>query len=275
MRSLDKDLNNHRLMWWDKIILSLACIIFFFIGAPLGAIVRKGGLGYPVLISVATFVLYYIFNTSGYKMAREGEWYVWVGSWLSTMILAPIGIILTIQSNRDSTIMNTDAYKALFRNLFGIREQRHIPLKEVIIDDPEYKKDKEILTTIAATLRNIRHDNNFKQLPSIKRIFFSNDKENKIKELSDNLESIVEELGNSRNKKIIATLNEFPIMEPDGICSPFKQTWLNILSLILFPLGIMIYLRSWLYRIRLSKDIVKVERTSKRIIEIMIKENLL
>lgn len=275
MRSLDKDLNNHRLMWWDKIILSLACIIFFFIGAPLGAIVRKGGLGYPVLISVATFVLYYIFNTSGYKMAREGEWYVWVGSWLSTMILAPIGIILTIQSNRDSTIMNTDAYKALFRNLFGIREQRHIPLKEVIIDDPEYKKDKEILTTIAATLRDIRHDNNFKQLPSIKRIFFSNDKENKIKELSDNLESIVEELGNSRNKKIIATLNEFPIMEPNGICSPFKQTWLNILSLILFPLGIMIYLRSWLYRIRLSKDIVKVERTSKRIIEIMIKENLL
>ena len=275
MRSLDKDLNNHKLMWWDKIILALACVIFFFIGAPLGAIVRKGGLGYPVLISVATFVLYYIFNTSGYKMAREGEWYVWVGSWLSTMVLAPIGIILTLQSNRDSTIMNTDAYKAFFKKIFGIREMRHVTLKEVIIEDPEYKKDANILNNILDTARTIKQSNNLRHWPTIKSVFFSKYNENAAKELSEELESLVEELGNSRNKKIIASLNEFPIMAADGIYSPFKKEWLNILSLILFPVGIIIYLRSWTYRFRLFKDLIKVERTSRKILDIMIKENLL
>ena len=275
MRSLDKDLNNHKLMWWDKIILALACIIFFFIGAPMGAIVRKGGLGYPVLISVATFVLYYVFNTSGYKMAREGEWYVWVGSWLSTMILAPIGIVLTLQSNRDSTIMNTDAYKAFFRKLFGIREERHVTLKEVVIDDPDYRKDADILDNILDKAVKIKDNSNLKHCPTIKSVFFSKYNENRAKELSEQLESVVEELGNSRNKKIIGSLNAFPIMAADGIYSPLKKHWLNILSLILFPVGIMIYLRSWMYRFRLLKDLIKVERTSRLILEIMIKENLL
>ena len=112
-------------------------------------------------------------------------------------------------------------------------------------------------------------------MKTIKSVFFSKYNENRAKELSEQLESVVEELGNSRNKKIIGSLNAFPIMAADGIYSPFKKHWLNILSLILFPVGIMIYLRSWMYRFRLLKDIIKVERTSRLVLEIMIKENLL
>jgi lipopolysaccharide export system permease protein len=145
MRSLDKDLNRHKISWWEKFTLSLGCLIFFFIGAPLGAIVRKGGLGYPVLISVATFILYYIFSTSGSKMAREGQWYVWYGVWLSTMVLAPLGAFFTYQANKDSGIFNGDSIKAFFRMVFAIPEKRHITIKEVIIEDPDYAKDAVIL----------------------------------------------------------------------------------------------------------------------------------
>ena len=147
--------------------------------------------------------------------------------------------------------------------------------KEVIIEDPEYKKDANILNNILDTSRTIKQSNNLRHWPTIKSVFFSKYNENAAKELSEELESLIDELGNSRNKKIVASLNEFPIMAADGIYSPFKKGWLNILSLILFPVGIIIYLRSWTYRFRLFKDLIKVERTSRKILDIMIKENLL
>ncbi len=275
MHSFDKDLNKHRLMWWEKITMSIACIIFFFIGAPLGAIVRKGGLGYPVLISVATFVLYYIFNTSGYKMAREGEWHIWIGSWLSTMILAPIGVILTYQSNRDSTILNVDAYKTFLKMLLGLREHRNIPLKEVIIEDPDYNKSHKQLENIIESSSSIRKNKKLKRWPSLKEVFFTQNEDNPAEILSEELDILVEEMSNSKNKKIILMLNEYPIMAPRAIYSPFKKMWLNILSIIIIPIGATIYIRAWRYRLRLLHDLIKIEKTSKRVMEIITKENLL
>lgn len=274
MHSLDKDLNRHHLFWWEKITLALGCIIFFFIGAPLGAIVRKGGLGYPVLISVATFVLYYIFNTSGSKMAREGEWYVWIGSWLSTLILAPIGIILTYQSNKDSTILNMDAYKEFFRRLLGLRETRNVPLKEVIIEDPDYTKDYRRLGYILEASHAIRKRYKLKKLPSVKHVFFSGYEKNRAEELSFELENLIEEMGNSRIKKVIILLNMYPVISAEAIYSPLKNKWLNIASMVIFPIGIVIYLRAWRFRFRLLRDLIKTEKTSKSLMDVLIKENL-
>lgn len=273
MHGLDKDLNKHKITWWDKITLSLACVIFFFIGAPLGAIVRKGGLGYPVLISVAIFILYYLLNTSAYKMAREGEWQIWIGSWMSTLVLAPLGILFTYQSNKDSAIFNIDAYKAFFIALLGIREKRHVTLKEVVIDDPDYNSNYKVLDEIHKEARLYKKSNKLKKLPSIKNVFFSND-DNSLQLLNEKLEGIIEEMGNSRNKKVIQLLNVFPILAPEGIKSPFKIKWLNILSLIIFPVGIIIYLRAVKFRLRLLKDLVTVEQNSKSVMERLIKEKL-
>ena len=274
MRGLDKDLNKHHLIWWEKITLSLGCIVFFFIGAPLGAIVRKGGLGYPVLISVALFVLYYIFNTSGYKMAREGEWYIWIGSWLSTLVLVPLGVILTYQSNRDSTILNMDAYKEFFRKLFGIKEKRNITLKEVIIEDPDYTADYKKLDEIAHISHKFRKDNKLKKLPSLKRIFFREGNESVIVNMSEELDMLAEEMGNSKNKKVIIYINELPIIEAKAITSPIDNKWLNILAIIVFPIGTAIYIRACIYRLRLLRDLIKLEQTSKKLIEILVKEKL-
>lgn len=101
-----------------KFTLSFACFIFFFIGAPLGAIIRKGGLGMPVVISVLFFIVYYIIDTLGVKFANEGLWPVYQGMWLSSAVLLPLGIFLTYKSATDSTLLNADAYIIFFRKLF-------------------------------------------------------------------------------------------------------------------------------------------------------------
>ena len=266
MRSLDKDLNRHKISWWEKFTLSLGCLVFFFIGAPLGAIVRKGGLGYPVLISVATFILYYIFTTSGAKMAREGEWHVWYGVWLSTMVLAPLGMFFTYHANKDSGIFNGDSIKAFFKTLFAIPEKRNITIKEVIIEDPDYTNCavtlKELYNEIKLYIKKYR----LKKLPSIKSVFFKT-QNTELENINRKFEQIIDELGNSKERTVIIALNEFPILSINTISSPFKKIWLNILSFVVLPLGIIIYLRAMFFRRRLLKDFVKIETTTKNIID--------
>ena len=274
MHSREKDLNKHKISWWNKFTLSVGCLIFFFIGAPLGAIVRKGGLGYPVLISVATFILYYIFNTSGYKMSREGEWHIWFGAWLSTMILAPLGAFFTYQSNKDSEIFNSDSVNRFFRMLLAIPEKRHIVPKEVIINDPDYTKALTVLHELHDEARGYRKKNKLKKLPSIKNIFF-NENDHTLDDFNDKMENIIEELGNSKNKKVVIMLNEFPVLAPHATVSPFKRRWLNILSLVIFPVGILIYLRAIKFRLRLMKDLIKIEKNSKTITELINKAKLI
>ena len=273
MHSREKDLNKHKIAWWSKFTLSFGCIVFFFIGAPLGAIVRKGGLGYPVLISVATFILYYIFNTSGYKMAREGEWHVWLGSWLSTIVLAPLGAFFTYHSNKDSEIFNSDSINRFFRMLLAIPEKRAVTLKEVVIDDPDYVKAVDVLTELHNGARAYKKKNRLKKLPSIKSVFF-NEKDHTIDDFNEKMEALIEELGNSKTKKVIIMLNTFPVLSTHAITSPFKKRWLNVLSVIIFPLGILIYLRAIKFRRRLVKDLVKIEKNSKKTIEVIHKEKL-
>jgi lipopolysaccharide export system permease protein len=114
----------HSLEWHRKFTLSFACLIFFFIGAPLGAIIRKGGLGMPAVVSVVMFIVYYIIDTMGVKMAREAIWEVWQGMWLSSGVLLPIGIFLTYKAATDSTLFNVDGWKAFLRKIKqGVRSK--------------------------------------------------------------------------------------------------------------------------------------------------------
>lgn len=106
--------------WHKKYTLSFACFIFLFIGAPLGAIIRKGGMGMPLVLSTVLFISYYIIDNTGYKMAREGIWEVWEGMWLSAFILLPLGIVLTYMAATESTIMNGESYKHVFKKIFTI-----------------------------------------------------------------------------------------------------------------------------------------------------------
>lgn len=103
--------SRHQIELHRKFTLSFACLIFFFIGAPLGAIIRKGGLGMPAIICVLLFIGYYIIDNTGYKMAREYIWPSWAGMWLSSFVLLPIGIFLTWKAVTDSPLFRPDAWR--------------------------------------------------------------------------------------------------------------------------------------------------------------------
>ena len=274
LHQLDKDLNKHKIYWWEKITLSLGCLVFLIIGAPLGSIVRKGGLGYPIIISVATFILYYIFETSGSKMASEGVWKIWFGSWLSTIILLPLGIFFTYQANKDSGILKNSSIKTFFKRLFVLSEKRCIPLKEVIIDTPDYERCYNDLQDIYQAIRLYRKNNNIGHIPSIRSVFF-NEKDNTLEEVNEKLENCIEELSNSRFRKIIIQLNDTPVLTVGTVSSPFKKRWMNILSIVVIPVALLIYLRSVRFRIKLFKDLTKLENKIKEINSIIIKEKLI
>lgn len=114
MLSEKKYVSRHEIQWHRKFTLPFACFIFFFIGAPLGAIIRKGGLGMPVVISVLMFIIYYIIDNTGYKMTRENIWPALQGMWMSSMILLPVGIFLTYKAAIDATVLNTSEYSKLW-----------------------------------------------------------------------------------------------------------------------------------------------------------------
>jgi len=103
-------IKRHEIEYHRKFTLSFACLLLFFIGAPLGAIIRKGGMGLPVVVSVLFFVIYYVITITGEKYAKIGEWPAWLGMWISAFILFPIGIFLTYKAAHDSVILNTDTY---------------------------------------------------------------------------------------------------------------------------------------------------------------------
>ncbi len=106
-------IRKHEIELHRKFTLAFACLIFFFIGAPLGAITRKGGLGAPVVISVVMFIIYYIIDNTGYKMAREALWPCWAGMWLSSFVLLPIGIFLSYKAATDSALFNPEAWRKI------------------------------------------------------------------------------------------------------------------------------------------------------------------
>lgn len=114
----DLNIRRHRKEWHKKFTLSFACLIFFFIGAPLGTIIRKGGLGLPVVISVLFFVLYYIVSTVAERMAEYGDLSMFLGVWLSSLILFPIGLFLTFKATSDSTLLDGDSWKKFFHSMF-------------------------------------------------------------------------------------------------------------------------------------------------------------
>ncbi len=119
-----RDLRLHKIEWHRKISLSLACLVLFLIGAPLGSIIRKGGLGSPMVFSIVFFMVFYFLGTTGEKFAKEGAWLPAAGMWFSTAVLVPIGIFLTYKAMRDSQLFSKEFYTRAARRFRSWRERR-------------------------------------------------------------------------------------------------------------------------------------------------------
>lgn len=266
-KDTDNNIRSHRSDWHKKITLSLACIIFFFIGAPLGAIIRKGGLGMPVVISVLIFVIYYIIDSGATRVAKSGEMNIVLGTWMSTIVLAPLGAFFTYKSNKDSVVFNIDVYAAFFRKLFGIRQSRHLFKKEVIIHTPEYQKDMDILEEISRDCTVYLENHRLKGMPNYIQIFTSNKHDDAIAEINKKMETVIEELSNTKDAVLLNLLNNYPFLSVKAHKSLFDNRWLNLLFGIVIPAGLLLYLNIWRYRIRLDKDLRTIIKNNQSIIE--------
>lgn len=266
----EDSLRLHMTAWHEKFTLSLACLIFFFIGAPLGGIIRKGGLGMPVVVSVLIFIVYYIINNTGYKMARDGKWIVWMGMWTSTAILAPLGAFLTYKSNRDSVVLNADAYVSWIKKAIGIRDVRHIFRKDVIIVDPDYKRlpaDLEALTTECQVYSQRRKLNN---APNYFKVWMGmNARDEEMVEINERMEQLIEEMSNTRSVALLTLLNNYPIIPVHAHVRPFRNSWLNLLCGIIVPVGLFFYFRIMIFRFRLNKDLERIATMDKEIIKLI------
>lgn len=262
----DRLIRQHKIEWVRKITLALTCLIFFFIGAPLGAIIRKGGLGLPVLISVLVFIVYYILDNSGYRMARGGMWAIWFGNALAPAVLVPMAVFFTYKATNDSVVFNVDLYTDIFRRFFGLRVKRPIYRKEVVINDPDYAADLERIECITSEIDLYSQSHRLKHAPNWIKVFFRYEPDHKIEAINEELETVIEDLSNSRDRTIVNHLSAYPIMSVKAHTRPFERRWLNIVSAVIAPFGLVLYLRMWRYRLRLWRDLRTVKAENDIII---------
>lgn len=262
----DRAIRKHWIEWMRKIINSLSVLIFFFIGAPLGAIIRKGGLGVPVLISVFTYILFYITNVSGEKMFREGEWSM-VGCWFSVMVLAPFSIFFTVKANGDSTLFQFDVILEFIRYWFGTKVSRNITRKDVVIDDPDRDKCLRTLEEIESRASALEQSAVLNTVPGYGKLFFDSVDTSDLKALDGRIEELVSELGNSRDRVELDMLNQIPLLQIHGVQSPFANRWVNRIVGIVFPVGLLFELRAWLFQRKLKRQMAKTSQVAVNLID--------
>ena len=256
----------HKMEAINRFTVALSCIIFFFIGAPLGAIIRKGGMGVPVIISVLVFIIFYIFDASGFRMARADEWTVWFGKLISTMVLAPMAVFFSYKANNDSVVFNIDLYKDLFRRFLGLRVKRNITRKEVIIEDPKYALDAERLEAVNVQIAQYSEEHRLLRLPNPIKVFFNGSDDHEIERIDEELEMAIEDLSYTRDRHILTELNHYPVIMTHAHTRPFRRKWMNVVTGLILPVGLFFYLRMWRFRLRLYKDLHNIRQVSNRII---------
>lgn len=212
----EKLMRRHQIELQKRFTLSFAILIFFFIGAPLGAIIKKGGIGTPLVISVLLFIVYFIFDNMGYKMARDDRAPVWLGIWLSSIVLLPLGIFLTYKAIGDSNVLNIDAYRAFFRRLAGKGDKRTLEIKEVIMDEVDIPVAIELTDRLDRAL--IQAQERLKRKWKLTRLLRTQD----LDEVNDLMSNLIEYLSNSRSMHIIDCINRYP----------FRVNSRNILNVI-------------------------------------------
>ena len=232
-------IRRHQIEMQRKFTLSFACLVFFFIGAPLGAIIRKGGLGTPIVISVILFIVYYIFDNMGYKMARDGHWDVWKGMWLSSAVLLPLGVFFTYKAVNDSSVFNPDVYLNFFKRIIGMHQVRHLEKKELVIDDVEINVAVDKVQRLKFVCCEFLE--RYRKPQSYIKYWTCGYSEEMRAEISINIEDVVSYLENSQEQLVINKTADLPVMRNLLLYQPAKSSKLGLVMVALFPIGLLIY----------------------------------
>lgn len=264
-------IRRHEIEMHKKFTLSFACLIFFFIGAPLGAIIGRGGLGTPIVVSVILFIFYYIIDNSAYKMARDGVWEVWQGLWLSSAVLLPLGIFFTYKAVNDSAVFNKDAYMNFFRKLFGRHTARKVEMKEVAMIEVHEDELIEKVDVLDKLCENIQNDCRNKHQSFIT---YWQKGYNKVMldELRDNLENFVEYAQYSNSRLVVLKLMDYPILRNLLLYYPCKNKGLGTIIALILPISIPIYLIGIYEQKLLRREFALIRKTNKDVKTLVEKE---
>ena len=219
----------------------------------------------PTIISVLIFIFYYVINTSGMKMARDGNINMVLGMWVSSMILAPAGAYLTFMANRDAMLFNRDVVVERFRKFFALRVKRHVFRKEVIITPPDWDADIRLAAAVRRDLDAYPGKKRLWLPPNYFALFFRHRPDTRVKRLADNVEALVEDLNNSISPQILSALGDMPVLYDGGTRSPFAKRRINWVLGALFPLGLVIWMRVWRFRFRLARDLRQLRKALDRL----------
>ena len=263
LRIEDKEIRWHHTEMHKKFTLSFACLIFFFIGAPLGAIIRKGGLGAPAVISVFLFIVYYVIDNTGYKFARDGIWLPWQGMWISSAVLLPLGVFLTYKAVNDSVLFNAETYMDTLKRLIGKREYRKIEMKEVILDKLDYNEVKSKLQLLKATCRHYSANN--KRWPHYYRFWKSGGIDNEAVQIGNSIEEVVEILKNSDQTIVLNKTMDFPVINNYQLTNFRISAEIGVTLAVIFPLGGIVYLIAAYRRKLLHQDMNTTVRVCSEI----------
>ncbi len=261
-------IRRHQIELIKKFTLSLACLIFFFIGAPLGAIIRKGGLGTPIVVSVFLFIVYYIIDNSGYKLARDGRWEVWQGIWLSSAVLLPLGIFLTHKAVNDSAVFNPDAWLNILRRFTGLHQTRKLEIKEVIINEVDNTTAINLIEGLKDACQQFldKYPGRQSYLDYCRQGY---DK-TAIKALAKQVDDVVDYLSNSRDQMVLNKAMDFPIIRQLLTYAPAAGNR-NIGTALaaLFPIGLPLWLVGLRHQKNLKRDVNQTVKTCDQLVAIL------
>lgn len=228
--------------WHRKFTFPVSCIIFALIGSSLGAIVRRGGIGMPIIISIFFFVVYFIIDSFGTNMLRNESIPIWLGMWLSNIVLFPVGIFLAYKANQDSSALNVEIYVIFFRKLFGFRGVRKVEYQELIIEEANYKAGA------LAVAQALKHTEALLQgslfSGRIWSIWTRGAEQKQLAILSKELDDITESLRHTPSRLLVSKLCDLPLL-PTRL-SPFlpeEPRWGRILGALLplsLPFGLFL-----------------------------------
>ena len=258
----------HQVEWHRKFAQSAACVVFFFIGAALGAIIRKGGIGMPAVISVVLFIFYYITGNVGLKMAKEGVWTAWQGMWFSTSILAVLGAFLTYKATRDSAMLNLGSYILVLKEWLGRRGARNIEKKMLVAESLNYPEFANDIAAFDAECRSYIGGKN--RLPN----YFSFWKNEELrlgiceKELISRMEHLIEDGSISDRNLLLAKLMDYPQILPAKQGVLVKPLVAALLGIV-FPLGLVVYLFTYNQRRLFIQDMKITLRVNEELTKIV------
>jgi lipopolysaccharide export system permease protein len=265
MKYEQRNIRKHEIEWHKKFTLAAACLIFLFVGAPLGAIIRKGGMGMPTVISTVLFILYYVFSLTGEKFVRESILESYQGMWMSSFILVIVGIFLTYKATNDSSILNLDSYVSFIRTYLGIDKRNMLDKKiylsgkfEIIdLSRDELRSMLKSLSLDAEACKKSQHEK-IRFLKIVKQILHpqpDDELNHFIGTYNESVEKIVMSKWHGI-KYILDRLHEFPVLEnPDKYILPVKKS-LRVSVLVVFPVFLTYVLLNFIY---LHKTITRLE----------------